>query len=818
MKNTKKSLLVSVLSLMLCVAMLLGTTYAWFTDSVTSGKNTIVAGNLDVELYHKSANGTEEEVTSTTANLFKDVAKWEPGAYAYETFTVKNVGDLALKYSMRLNASNATKTSVGDVEHDLTEVLKVKVVDAAPTSRPAYTDGVALKDWVLDKDNSVLYPTQVSDTPHEESFTVVIYWEPGENDNWFNLNNERKGHTPLSVDVNVVLEATQYTYEEDSFDKFYDLLDDNVILPTFEGESEAKQLNQNEETTFTINKGDEKASATVPAGTTLTDENNESVAWANERDQVKLSVKPDGNPDGVKVKTYESIMTYDVSLIRIVTTESGTAGEAIQTTTEIKSANKPVMVALPIGVVDLKEFYHHGQKLTKVDTKEDITDEGMYWYDQANGDVYFMTKSFSPFASVYPFAGGLGTSDCPYLIENEVQFMGLDEEFKAWATADKTDIYFDLIDDMDMAAESIQSEKGTTWSRARWFDDLSTYPNTKIYLNLNDHSINNLDCFLFAEVHNMEMINGTVNFVNGNNSKDYVPGIIYFCDPTIPVTLSFNNLTLNGDYEVNMSHYGPVIAQCYGGTNENAAVNSVSCENVVSNVKVWNVAGNAYTGGIFGYVGSVTATIKDSKFNGYIQSAHAGGFMNPMKENTLKLNGSGNVMNGSILATSEAQEFGAGNTKNLCTKTENAHLDMVTVSTGLLDTMNIGDEIKINHTDDSIKRYAVSIMAWTNHATCTTVFNVNVPAESTGTLQTGLYKNYFENTRTDGSTPETKQNSGWYDGCIWLDGNTYKVYCSDTTEIATNHNATIYVYGYKEDGTLVTYQSQSYSPANSSAN
>ena len=46
-KQTKRALLASVLSLVICAAMLVGTTFAWFTDSVTSGRNTIVAGNLD---------------------------------------------------------------------------------------------------------------------------------------------------------------------------------------------------------------------------------------------------------------------------------------------------------------------------------------------------------------------------------------------------------------------------------------------------------------------------------------------------------------------------------------------------------------------------------------------------------------------------------------------------------------------------------------------------------------------------------------------------------------------------------------------------
>ena len=56
-KTTKRALVSSVLALLLCLTMLIGSTYAWFTDSVTSGINNIVAGNLDIELeYLKNAN------------------------------------------------------------------------------------------------------------------------------------------------------------------------------------------------------------------------------------------------------------------------------------------------------------------------------------------------------------------------------------------------------------------------------------------------------------------------------------------------------------------------------------------------------------------------------------------------------------------------------------------------------------------------------------------------------------------------------------------------------------------------------------------
>ncbi len=58
-KSTKSALLSSVLATALCVAMLVGATFAWFTDGVTSGKNKIVAGNLDIDLVDAEGNSLE---------------------------------------------------------------------------------------------------------------------------------------------------------------------------------------------------------------------------------------------------------------------------------------------------------------------------------------------------------------------------------------------------------------------------------------------------------------------------------------------------------------------------------------------------------------------------------------------------------------------------------------------------------------------------------------------------------------------------------------------------------------------------------------
>lgn len=45
-KTTKRALFSSVLAIVLCLAMLIGTTFAWFTDTASTGVNKIQAGNL----------------------------------------------------------------------------------------------------------------------------------------------------------------------------------------------------------------------------------------------------------------------------------------------------------------------------------------------------------------------------------------------------------------------------------------------------------------------------------------------------------------------------------------------------------------------------------------------------------------------------------------------------------------------------------------------------------------------------------------------------------------------------------------------------
>ena len=216
-KSTKRALLSSILAMVLCVAMLVGTTFAWFTDRVTSGANQIVAGNLDVELYHgANLDETVNGATDLFMNADGTAIAWEPGAIAYENFRVVNAGSLALKYQL---STNITGYNTVDGK-SLADVLKVAVLEGETFSG----DRAAAQALTFDSTLSDVVKEGNLTAGAEDTYAVVIYWEPGANDNDYNLNNGKTSSdgNPLFIDLGITLVAAQDTVESDSFDSDYD--------------------------------------------------------------------------------------------------------------------------------------------------------------------------------------------------------------------------------------------------------------------------------------------------------------------------------------------------------------------------------------------------------------------------------------------------------------------------------------------------------------------------------------------------------------------------------------------------------------------
>ena len=108
-KTTKRALLSSVMAIVLCLAMLIGTTFAWFTDSASTAVNKIQAGTLDIELQYQKADGSWEDAEDKTLDFKKlsghenESILWEPGCtYELPAIRILNKGNLALKYKLAI--------------------------------------------------------------------------------------------------------------------------------------------------------------------------------------------------------------------------------------------------------------------------------------------------------------------------------------------------------------------------------------------------------------------------------------------------------------------------------------------------------------------------------------------------------------------------------------------------------------------------------------------------------------------------------------------------------------------------------------------
>ena len=196
-KATKRALLTSVMALVMCVVMLVGTTFAWFTDTASTGVNKIVAGNLKVDIVGETSdthiNGLSFQNKDDSAQIL-----WEPGCrYLTEGFRIANKGNLALKWKAQVNKGT---TAANEGNFDLLDVIDFYLVTKA-------ADGTET-ETALDEFTGNLKKTEISDVYYIKGVMQTT------------AGNEYQG---LSIDgIGITVVATQYTYESDSFDNTYD--------------------------------------------------------------------------------------------------------------------------------------------------------------------------------------------------------------------------------------------------------------------------------------------------------------------------------------------------------------------------------------------------------------------------------------------------------------------------------------------------------------------------------------------------------------------------------------------------------------------
>ena len=184
-KSTKRALISSALAILMCVAMLIGTTFAWFTDTASTAVNKIQAGTLDVKLLAEDGVTSLEGATlewQKAAGAEDEDILWEPGCrYKLQPIIIKNAGTLALKYKIVISGI------AGDAK--LNEAIEWTI------------NGVS-----LDEEKPLLAGAF-------DTLTIEGHMKK-------EAGNEYQG---LSIDgIGITVYATQYTHENDSYNNTYD--------------------------------------------------------------------------------------------------------------------------------------------------------------------------------------------------------------------------------------------------------------------------------------------------------------------------------------------------------------------------------------------------------------------------------------------------------------------------------------------------------------------------------------------------------------------------------------------------------------------
>ena len=197
-KATKRALLTSVMALVMCVVTLVGTKFAWFTDTASTGVNKIVAGNLKVDIIGADGKDHVSMLNFTKAADAKgEELLWEPGCrYLTEGFRIANKGNLALKWKAQVNKGT---TAANEGNFDLLDVIDFYLVKGT---------GESQTETPLNEFTGNLKKTETSDVYYIKGVMQTT------------AGNDYQGLELSGITITVY--ATQDTVENDSFNDQYD--------------------------------------------------------------------------------------------------------------------------------------------------------------------------------------------------------------------------------------------------------------------------------------------------------------------------------------------------------------------------------------------------------------------------------------------------------------------------------------------------------------------------------------------------------------------------------------------------------------------
>ena len=551
--TTKRSLLVSVLALVMCVTMLVGTTFAWFTDSASTSVNKIEAGRLNVSLQMKDNDGKWVSAEGKTLQFLVEgkipaegtQILWEPGCtYELPKLCIVNEGNLALKYKVVISGIQ------GNAE--LNKVIEWTM------------DGIELgTDVPLAKGES-------------KEFTIKGHM----------LDEASNHYQGMTIDgIAITVYAKQDTVESDSKDNWYDKdavyatagasvkVDGNKVVNEVVMVSHEEQEN-----------GGAIAKVTVPAGAAV----NEATT------NLELKITETETPAHITIPATSNHKTLEVKM-------------------EGLSADNTELIKVEMFVgkgLDNFTMLHNGNEMNKKTYSGAVSEDQDYFYSYSNGMVTFLTSTFSPFTCLYNKANWSGSTASDYATPvdetNKVVTIASAEDLALLAKQVNAGTSYKgytvkLANDIDLGSR-LWTPIGKSGKAFQGVFD----GNGKTISNLLINNSNLCDAGLFGFTTNGEIKNVTVKNASVKGYLDV--GVV----AGTPYTSKYTNITVCGDVYVNgYAYVGGVF-----GKNAYANLTDITVDvNEGSYVRARSDAYRTYVGGVVGFMGEGKQIVSNVKSN-----------------------------------------------------------------------------------------------------------------------------------------------------------------------------------------------------------